>query len=97
MALKHTVNTFNKLAQFADFNNINSEAKTEKTKDEKKSAAEPKSEESTTSIKDQFSRKLNDSPNGLTVNLNIQLTVPETTDEKVYDKFFESMKKHLLS
>lgn len=35
--------------------------------------------------------------NGVTLNINIQLSVPETTDEKVYDKFFEALKKHLLS
>lgn len=35
--------------------------------------------------------------NNMTINLNIQLTVPETTDEEVYNKFFEAMKKHLLS
>lgn len=32
----------------------------------------------------------------ITINLNIQLTLPETTDEKVYDKFFQAMKKHLM-
>jgi hypothetical protein len=35
--------------------------------------------------------------NGVAININIQLTVPETTDEKVYEAFFSSMKKHLLS
>ncbi|HET6153635.1 MAG TPA: DUF5343 domain-containing protein [Marmoricola sp.] len=33
----------------------------------------------------------------LAVNLNIQLTLPETTDEKLLDAFFKSMKAHLLS
>lgn len=33
----------------------------------------------------------------IVINVNIQLTVPETTDEKVYQKFFEAMKQHLLS
>ncbi|MGA2162208.1 MAG: DUF5343 domain-containing protein [Methanoregula sp.] len=32
-----------------------------------------------------------------TVNLNIQLQLPETTNPDVYDKLFESMKKHLFS
>lgn len=31
------------------------------------------------------------------LNINISLTVPETTNEEVYNKFFEAMKKHLLS
>lgn len=34
---------------------------------------------------------------GLTVNVNIQLTLPETTDSKVFDAFFKSMKQHLLT
>ena len=38
-----------------------------------------------------------DTKSNMTINLNIQLTVPETTDEEVYNKFFEAMKKHLLS
>lgn len=33
---------------------------------------------------------------GVTININIQLTLPETTDETVYDKFFAALKKHLL-
>jgi hypothetical protein len=31
------------------------------------------------------------------INLNIQLQLPETTNPDVYDKLFESMKKHLLT
>jgi len=30
------------------------------------------------------------------ININVQLTLPETTDGKVYDAFFSAMKKHLL-
>lgn len=33
----------------------------------------------------------------LVLNVNIQLTVPETTDESVYDKFFAALRKHLLA
>jgi|SRR5208282_3907919 len=32
-----------------------------------------------------------------TINLNIELQLPETTNPEVYDKLFESMKKHLFS
>ena len=32
----------------------------------------------------------------LVVNLNIQLQLPSTEDATVYDKIFESLKKHLL-
>ena len=34
---------------------------------------------------------------GLTLNVNIQLTLPDTTDGAVYDALFASMKRHLLS
>jgi hypothetical protein len=37
------------------------------------------------------------SAGSMVVNVNIQLTLPETTDAKVFDAFFKSMKKHLLS
>jgi len=35
--------------------------------------------------------------NGVVLNINIQLQLPETKDSAVFDKFFESMKKNLLS
>lgn len=34
---------------------------------------------------------------GVTINVNIQLELPVTKDAEVYDKIFESLKKHLLS
>lgn len=49
------------------------------------------------SLSNNLASKVSSAPNGIIINLNIQLNVPETTDEKVYDKFFESMKKHILS
>jgi hypothetical protein len=33
---------------------------------------------------------------GMSVNINIQLTLPESNDEQVYDNFFRALKKHLL-
>lgn len=33
---------------------------------------------------------------GLVINLNIQLQLPETKDAEIYDKIFESLRKHLL-
>lgn len=35
--------------------------------------------------------------NNVTLNINIQLTIPETENETVYENFFKAMKKHLLS
>lgn len=36
-------------------------------------------------------------PNGMMVNINIQLQIPATDKAEVYDSFFAAMKKHLLS
>jgi hypothetical protein len=36
-------------------------------------------------------------PQDVTINVNIQLTLPETKDGSIYDKIFESLKKHLLT
>ena len=33
---------------------------------------------------------------GVTINLNIQLQLPPTEDASIYDKIFESLKKHLI-
>lgn len=34
---------------------------------------------------------------GITLNLNIQITLPETKDASIYDAIFESLKKHLMT
>ena len=39
----------------------------------------------------------NDLGQNVTLNINVQLTIPDTDDEKVYENFFKAMKKHLLS
>lgn len=36
-------------------------------------------------------------PAGMTVNINVQLTLPQTADEKAYQAFFKAMREHLLS
>jgi hypothetical protein len=35
------------------------------------------------------------SPRSVTINVNIQLSIPPTTDSEVYDKLFSSMAKHI--
>lgn len=43
------------------------------------------------------SRKVtNELGQNVTLNINIQLTIPDTDDEKVYENFFKAMKKHLF-
>lgn len=36
-------------------------------------------------------------PEGLTINLNIQLTLPVTDDAKVYENIFKALKEHLFT
>lgn len=42
-------------------------------------------------------RLTNELGQNITLNINIQLTIPESENEKVYENFFIAMKKHLLS
>lgn len=87
MAIGYTVNTFKNLADLGDFSNM------EEVHDTGTLHTQPQTQHLNP---EKITRQFN-STHGVTINLNIQLTVPETTDEKVYDKFFEAMKKHLLS
>jgi hypothetical protein len=34
---------------------------------------------------------------GMTVNINVQLTLPENADAKTFDEFFKAMREHLLN
>ncbi|MDP2362806.1 MAG: DUF5343 domain-containing protein [Ignavibacteria bacterium] len=95
LVLQHTVNTFKNMASYAEFSeNVVASPIAPK-------ATNVNNEVDYTAHQDivipTLNKKINPTGNGIVINLNIQLTVPETTDEKVYDKFFEAMKKHLLS
>lgn len=81
-AIGKKVSTFLELCKLADFS---------ATKVRVESAAmedEPDIAESVTVARKSYK--------GFAININIQLTLPETTDGKVYDAFFSAMKKHLL-
>lgn len=62
---------------------------------------EPKlsgTEENKPSDQQSITRRLtNELGQNVTLNINIQLTIPDTEDEKIYESFFKAMKKHLLS
>lgn len=34
---------------------------------------------------------------GIAININVQLTLPETTNEKVYESIFHAMKRHIIN
>jgi len=84
-AISKTISTFQALCKLADFGTIRSQG--EKAVDE-----EPEEAAGSIETIEEVSR----SHKGLAININIQLTLPETTDEKVYDAFFSAMKRHLL-
>jgi hypothetical protein len=75
------VGTFRALADFADFT---------KTETVPVAQAEPAAQMT-------FPRQQAASTGGMTVNLNIELALPADESGKVYDAFFRSMKKHLMS
>jgi hypothetical protein len=78
------VDTFKTLAEFADF-------ETELPKEEEKNDEEPKEKEPTGG-----QRPLNQLPQGLAVNMNIQITLPVTDDAKVYENIFKAIREQLF-
>ena len=96
LALAHTVNTFKNLAEFASFVAVDNSSQPSQDTDNME-PTKVSNKERSVSMQEKFTKIIDTQNKNITVNLNIQLTVPETTDEKVYDKFFQSMKRHLLS
>ncbi len=88
------VSTFTELCTLADFSGQQFSS-VSKTKEELASKILERPE--IKPLANKMASLANNNSNGLIINLNIQLTVPETTDESVYEKFFSAMKKHLLS
>jgi hypothetical protein len=83
-AIEKTVSTFQQLCKLADFGEARVEA-----------AAAGKGAEGKIDGAQRMTAA-SKSHEGFAININIQLTLPETTDEKVYDAFFAALKKHLL-
>jgi hypothetical protein len=77
-----TVATFKALCSFADFKAVS------------EGEAEGEEEVAKTGKK---SEKVPPMPPGVTINLNIQLTLPVTDNEKVYENIFKALRDNLLS
>jgi hypothetical protein len=75
-----TVSTFKTLCEFADF-------KLEQPKEETKQD---------TSEEGQKKTKIPQMPQGLAVNMNIQITLPVTEDAKVYENIFKALREQLF-
>jgi hypothetical protein len=85
-AIDKTVATFRALASAADFSVAAGAAPT--TDDQTSSDVQGPTIKSAPPIVH---------PQGVTVNINVQLVLPESTDEEVYRKFFAAMREHLIS
>ena len=82
-ALRYMVNTFKTLAELADF------------------GADPLAEEEEVEAELEPGNKVkrvlkNTTGGGMTVNVNIQLTLPASDDATIYEKLFAAMKKNLF-
>jgi hypothetical protein len=82
--ISKTVATFKSLCDLADFESL--------------SSSEVITQPSRVAQDNLVPNKItNELGTGITININIQLTLPDTTDENVYDKLFAAMRKHLLA
>jgi hypothetical protein len=81
----YMVQTFKYLCEFADF----------KAVPVAKPATEPVKEPTTPTVEKVIEGL--PSAKGVTININIQLSLPATEDASIYDKLFEALKKHLFS
>jgi hypothetical protein len=93
-AVSKSVSTFKKLSAEAEFNGLEgdhqaSEPDAEASQQPDSSALSPTTVTSTTARRG--------GGEGVTINVNVQLTLPETANSAVFDSFFKSMREHLLS
>jgi len=91
--LRYMVGTFKSLTELADFGAAPVDLNTDTDEDEEDQSGR----EEGGAIKRAVGQGRVNGRSGLTVNLNIQLQIPETDKAEVYDSFFAAMKKHLMS
>ncbi len=89
----YMVSTFKTLCELADFSPVSQSSPAIQQDASLAITAHPLPEKTTEAIIAEAAV----ASQGITVNVNIQLTLPETKDSSIYDKIFESLKKHLLS
>jgi len=86
-AVKYTVETFKTLCDFADFGAVPTSATTQQKQTPTLTQTTPPP-----LVQLPISRE-----GGVNINVNIKFELPITKDSDVYDKIFESLKKHLLT
>lgn len=89
-AIQYMVRTFRELCNLADFREP-----TDIPLKEKSPVLEPLIQEHTKEPQE-IIVDTQELRHGVTLNINIQLTLPETKDGSIYDKIFESLKKNLI-
>lgn len=86
-AIDKSIATFKNLAKEADFE-VGAVATN--------SVEPPSGEDAEVRATNPRVRRQQDSQHGVTINVNVQLTLPETNDESVFEALFRAMKKHLI-
>ncbi|HEX7711573.1 MAG TPA: DUF5343 domain-containing protein [Sphingomonadaceae bacterium] len=86
-AVKQMVGTFKALAQYGDFSDA-TEVPPAPAHEAAAALATPGGRPISTTVS---------GANGMTVNLNVELSLPADATGDVYDAFFKAMKKHLLT
>lgn len=89
--ISNMIQTFKALCELAEFDGENLQGNT-LTDNGDALADHPPSRDPKVGVK--FKGPAQES--GVMININIQLTLPDTTDPKVYDNFFAAMKNHLF-
>lgn len=84
--ISRTVSTFRTLCKLADFGEVPAQA-----------SLPVAGVQQTAAMSEPATRSTVQTGAGMTININIQLTLPETKDQSVYDGLFAALKKHLLA
>lgn len=94
--VRRTVSTFNELAKLADFG-TNKNLRPDHLAGNANATPEPEPNLNLFKSPSLDARSLTNAGQPLTINLNVELQIPATDDQSVYEAFFAAMKKHLLS
>ena len=88
-AISFMVRTFKALCESADFNEVHEIP-------EKETAPLPEVTPTPAETILKSTLQTQSESQGITLNINIQITLPETKDSSIYDKIFESLRNNLI-
>jgi hypothetical protein len=90
-ALKFMASTFKSMCELGNFDDSVSENESDHQVEASRGNATEKSSAM------QVSQITRNTAAGVTININVQLQIPDTDNADTYDRFFAAMQKHLLS